>query len=341
MKRREFLVLSASAVAAVPGLRWVGTSAQEASPAASPAASPSASDPLELNKFGPVKANKPYKLAFLQPYPQNEFWQRLQKAAETRAAADGVTLQTFALGSTEVADQVSQMEAAVSQKFDGILLGAINAAGIVPGVQAANDANIPVLAVDTPPEGGKLINLSKTDNVKASASAGDFIADKIGGSGKVLNLQGDLGNQNAQARNEGLHQALEKHPEIKIIDQSAHWNQDEGLSITENILTSDPDLKAIFGANDPAALGAVQAVKAAGRNDIVIVGLDGNPTAFQAVIDGDLAADIAQFPPRMGAYGVDLMVRFLNGETIPELVDTGTAVVTKENAPQMLQLAKG
>jgi ribose transport system substrate-binding protein len=336
LHRRRFLVLSA-ATAATPALTRIGAAAQDASPEASP----TGGDLLDLGRFGPVQGNNAYKLAFMQPYPNNEFWQRLQTAVENRAEADGVTVDVIALGSNEVADQVAQMEAAVAQQYEGIILGTINAAGIVPGVEAANNANIPVLAVDTAPAGGTLINLSQTDNVPAAASGGDFIAQQIGQSGKVLNLQGDMGNQTAQARNEGLHQALDQYSDIQVIDQSAHWTQEEGLSITENVLTSDPDLKAIFGANDPAALGAVQAVKAAGRTDIVIVGFDGNPSAFQAIKDGEMAADVAQFPERMGTYGVDLMVRHLNGEQIPEKVDTGTGLVTAENVDQFLAMVSG
>lgn len=333
MHRRMFLSVAAGA-AVVPALRWTGTLAQDATPAASPAGE----DLLELSRFGPVAANDPYTIAFFQPYPNNEFWQRLQGAVEARAAEDGVTIEVYALGSTEVADQVAQMEAAVAAGVSGVILGTINAAGIVPGVEAANSAGIPVLAVDTAPAGGELVSLVQTDNVEASAAAGEFIAEAIGGAGKVLNLQGDMGNQTAQARNEGLHRVLDTYPDIQVIDQSAHWTQEEGLSITENVLTSDPDLTAVFGANDPAALGAVQAVKAAGRDDIVIVGFDGNPSAFEAVKAGDMAADIAQFPERMGTYGVDLMVLHLNGETVEELVDTGTAVVTAENVDVFLEM---
>lgn len=327
--------------ATLPVLGRLSAGAQEGTPASSPTGSPTPEELLDLDRFGPVQASRAYRLAFMQPYPNNEFWQRLQRAAENRAQADGVTLEVIALGSNEVADQVSQMEAAVAQQYDGIILGTINAAGIVPGVQAANEANIPVLAVDTAPAGGELINLSQTDNVPAAATGGEFIAEAIGFAGKVLNLQGDMGNQTAQARNEGLHQALDKYPDIQVIDQSAHWTQEEGLAITENVLTSDPDLKAVFGANDPAALGAVQACKAAGRSDIVIVGFDGNPSAFEAIKAGDLAADVAQFPERMGTYGVDLMVRHLNGEEIPEFVDTGTALVTAENVDIFLAMVSG
>jgi ribose transport system substrate-binding protein len=145
-----------------------------------------------------------------------------------------------------------------------------------------------------------------------------------------------MANQTAQARNEGLHQALDAYPDIEVIDQSAHWLQTEGLSITENILTSDPDIKAIFAANDPPALGAIQALKAAGRDDVVVVGFDGTADGLQAIKDGDLAADVLQFPGVMGTIGVDLLVRHLNGEEVPELVDSGSGLATPDNVDEYL-----
>ena len=104
----------------------------------------------------------------------------------------------------------------------------------------------------------------------------------------------------------------------------------------ERILTSDPDIVAIFAANDPPALGAVQALKAAGRDDVIVVGFDGTEAGLEAVKNGDLAADVLQFPDAMGIIGVDLMVRHLNGEEIPENVDSGSGLATPENVDQYL-----
>jgi ribose transport system substrate-binding protein len=244
-----------------------------------------------------------------------------------------VTVDVIALPtSSGVADQVSQVEDAVTQAYDGIILGTIDAAGIVPGIEAANAAGIPVLAVDTAPAGGDLISLVQTDNIAASRLAGEYLVEQLPNGGKILNLQGDMANQTAQARNEGFHSAVDGVEGITVIDQSAHWLQEEGLSITENILTSDPDLAAIFAANDPPALGALQALKAAGRDDVIIVGFDAIPDAVEAVKNGEMAATVAQFPRVMGIVGVDLMVRHLNGEEVPELVDSGAMLVTGENA---------
>ncbi|MCC7025125.1 MAG: sugar ABC transporter substrate-binding protein [Thermomicrobiales bacterium] len=330
LDRRRFLMLTASA-AAIPALRRAGALAQDATPAASPEANP-------RTLYGPVKGNKEYKLAYMQVFPDNPFWQTMKDAIDSRAKEDGVTVDTFALPTASgVADQVGLMENAVTQGYDGIILGTVDAAGIVPGIQAANDAKIPVLAVDTAPAGGDYISLVQTDNVAAAEMGGNFIVEKIGGKGKVLNLQGDLANQTGQARNEGVHKAFDAHPEIQVIDQSTMWLGERGLSITENILTSDPDIVAIFAANDPPALGAVQALKAAGRSDVIVVGFDGTEAGLQAVKDGDLAADVLQFPDAMGIIGVDLMVRHLNGESIPEKVDSGSGLATKENVDQYLK----
>lgn len=328
LHRRRFLVLSAS-VAALPALRGVPALAQDATPEAS-------ADPRTA--YGPVKANKPYKLAYMQVFPDNPFWQTMKDAVEARAAEDGVTVDTFALPTASgVADQVGLMENAITQKYDGIILGTVDAAGIVPGIEAANAAGIPVIAVDTAPAGGEFISLVQTDNVAAAEQGGQFIVDKIGGKGKVLNLQGDLANQTGQARNEGVHKALDANPDIQTIDQSTMWLGEKGLSITENILTSDPDIVAIFAANDPPALGAVQALKAAGRSDVVVVGFDGTDAGLEAVKSGDLAADVLQFPDAMGIISVDLLVRHLNGETIPDRVDSGSGLATAENIDDYLK----
>jgi ribose transport system substrate-binding protein len=321
----RFLALVIAIVAGMM-LTGAGVSAQDATPAAAPDLT---------TKYGPVKGNEQYHLAFMQVYPDLPFWQIMKEAVESRAAEDGVTVDVIPLPTNAgVSDQVAQMEDAVTKGYDGIILGTIDAAGIVPGIEKANEAGIPVLSVDTAPAGGDLISLVQTDNVAAVRLAGEFIADQLGGKGKVLNLQGDLANQTGQARNEGLHAVLDEYPDMTVIDQSAHWQQQEGLSITENILTSDPDLNAIFAANDPPALGALQALKAAGRNDVTIVGFDAIPDAVEAVKNGEIKATVAQFPRVMGIVGVDLMVRHLNGEDVPEKVDSGAMLVTQENAEE-------
>jgi ribose transport system substrate-binding protein len=101
----------------------------------------------------------------------------------------------------------------------------------------------------------------------------------------------------------------------------------------ENILTGNPDLAAVFASNDNMALGAVQAIKSAGLSGkVIVVGFDANPNAAAAVLAGDMAATVAQNPKNMGALGVENALKVKKGETIDPIIDTGTVLVTKENA---------
>lgn len=304
---------------------------------ATPGATPEAVNPEDLlSEYGPVQGNENYTIAFMQPFPNLTFWQILQENIENRAAENGVTVEVFELSDANVSDQVAQMETAVAQGVSGIILGTIDAAGIITGIEAANAAGIPVLCVDTAPAGGEIISLVQTDNVNASRLGGEYIAELIDFEGQVLNLQGDLANQTAQARTQGIEEALAAYPDIELISQSSNWRGDLGQQITEDTLTANPDLKAIFAASDDPAFGALEAISAAGRDDVLIVGFDANPEAVEAVAEGLFAGEVAQFPNIMGTVGVDLMVRFLNGEDVPATLDSGSAVITPENVADFL-----
>src|SRR6188472_3461835 len=185
LHRRTFLGLSAAAAAAATTrLKFSPAFAQDATPEAggTPA------DPM--TEYGPVQGNSAYKLAFLQVLPSQPFWQIMKEAIEARATEDGVTIDVITLpDASGVADQVSQFKDAVTQGYDGIIMGTIDAAGVVQGVETANQAGIPVIAVDTAPAGGELVSLIQTDNVAAAKQQGEYVAQLIGNKGKVLNLQ--------------------------------------------------------------------------------------------------------------------------------------------------------
>ncbi|SDY14422.1 substrate-binding protein domain-containing protein, partial [Acetomicrobium thermoterrenum DSM 13490] len=118
--------------------------------------------------------------------------------------------------------------------------------------------------------------------------------------------------------------------------QPANSERALGMQVMENILTSNPDLDAVFCTNDEMALGALQAAEAAGKK-IIIVGFDANKDALESIIDNGLTATIAQNPFAMGLYGVENAIKLLNGEEIPKKIDTGTTLVTIDNAKEFLK----
>ena len=121
---------------------------------------------------------------------------------------------------------------------------------------------------------------------------------------------------------------------LKVVaEQTAEWDRAKGQAVTENILAGNPNIKGIFGSNDNMALGAVEALKAAAKlADVMVVGFDANPDAANSILAGEMTASIAQAPGNMGGFGIQALVDIKAGKTLDAWVDTGTVLVTKENA---------
>jgi ribose transport system substrate-binding protein len=314
--------------------------AQEATP---PSQSNDLATPdLAASDYGPVHGREAFRLAFLNPYPEIPYWQTVQAAVEDRAVADAVTVDVYALDSPSAPDQLDQISEVIEQGYDGILLGAVDPAAVVPGIVAANEAGIPVLAVDTRPEAGEIVSLVQIDNVTAAQAAGAFIAAAISGEGTVVNLQGNMDVEAAQDRDEGVHAALDRFPDVDVVSERADWSREVAAtrirlqvpSSGAGTPASGPGFSAIFAANDAMALGALDALNDKDLNGVVIVGIGGGPETVAAIAAGDLAATVAQLPTRVGAIAVDLLMRHLNGETVPPQVDPGFVLVTAENVDQ-------
>lgn len=237
--------------------------------------------------------------------------------------------------------QVSIIENLIVKQVDVIILVSGHPQALVPAVDKAYKAGIPVVNIDNRVESDKVVTYIGTDNIKGAYKAGKYIAEKIGGKGKVALLTGESGNPNEVYRTTGFKQAIAEYPDIELVaEQNSHWTEEGGLEITENVLQVHPDLAAIFAENDGAALGAAQAAKAKGATPI-IVGFDGIPEAFEAVKDGSITATVAQFPDKMAQIGVRLGLAYkdylkdveglIEGPVISPVIDTGVAVVDLTN----------
>lgn len=326
----------------IPGGEPPATPVATAGPAATPAP---AATPLP-----PVVAADPFVLAFLNPYPNNPFWQRAREAVLARAVEDGVRVDVFDLATPSAADQLAQMTEVVASGYDGIIFGPLDAVGAAPAALAANEAGVPLLALDTAPAAGQLVSLVDTDDVGAAATGAAFIAAAIAGEGTLLDLRGDMSSATAQDRERGLRTELERFPDVEVQVEDVGWDPARALDLVEAALPAVVDgtpvpagigPAAIFAASDPMALAAVDVALAAGRDDVVIVGVGGTPDALAAVAAGELTATVAEFPDRLGALGVDLLVRHLNGERVPPVVDSGFALVTFDNVERFIDRDAG
>lgn len=237
------------------------------------------------------------------------------------AGMENVTV-TVADGQLSTTKQLTDIETAVIQGVDGIILAPVDAAGLADPVRQAIAAGIPVVTVDRPVEGvPEVLTNIAADNFTGARNQGEQIARDFPDGARIVNLQGIPGDQTANDRNAGVHEALDGLDGFEFVaEQPAGFSRDQGVSVTENILTGlDEAPDVIVAANDDMALGAVQAVDARGlAGQISIYGFDGSSDALQAVRDGTLAATIDQFPGEQGRMAVRVLVDYIRNGTEPE-----------------------
>jgi ribose transport system substrate-binding protein len=281
-----------------------------------------------------------YEIVFIMKSLANPFFIDMEDGAREEAAKLGVNLTVLApQREIDTAEQMTIVENQITLGVDAIILVPNGSRELAPAIKAANDAGIPVLIVDTKmdPEamkeaGAVAETFIGSDNYLGGSIAAETIADLLGGSGKVAVLEGIPGHETAWARDSGFKETIAKYPGIEVVaSQTAHWDRAEGLDVFTNMLQGNPDIDALFAANDQMALGAIQAIESAGRTgDIIVVGFDANNDARTAIKDGTMYGSIAQFPNAMGVIGVRKAVEVLEGKTIEPEIGTEVGLVIKE-----------
>jgi inositol transport system substrate-binding protein len=219
--------------------------------------------------------------------------------------------------------QIADIEAAVVQGVDGIILAPVDADALAGSVAMAIENGIPVVTVDRPVNGVPevLANVA-ADNYTGAEAQGNAVIAAFPDGATIVNLQGIPGDKTANDRNDGAHAVLDAAGDTYqfVAEQAANFSRDEGLSVTENVLTGLAETpQVIIAANDDMALGAMQAVIARGlEGQVAIYGYDGSVDALRAVRDGGLAATVDQFPGEQGRIAVRILVDNIRNGTTPE-----------------------
>lgn len=241
----------------------------------------------------------------------NPFFVQVRDGAQ--AAADKAGAKLLVTDAQDsVSNQISNIEDLLQSGVDVLIVNATDSDAVVPAVMEANSRKVPVIAVDRGINGGTVAYFIASDNRAGGALAAQYICEQLGGSGNVVELEGIPGTSAARERGEGFNAYLTSDcPGLKVVArQTANFNRGEGLSVMENILVAQPDIKAVFAHNDEMALGALQAIQASGR-DILVVGFDATDDAVAAVKDGKMGATVAQQPAKLGAEAVDAALKIV------------------------------
>lgn len=258
----------------------------------------------------------------------NPFFVTLKEGAEAKAKELGIELIVLD-SQNDPSKDMANVEDLITQGVSLILLNPTDSDAVANAVKAANDAKIPVITLDRAANGGEVVSHVASDNVAGGKMAADFVNEKLGGKGNVIELQGIAGTSAARDRGQGFNDQLATYPGLKVVaSQPADFDRTKGLTVMENLLQAQPDVQAVFAHNDEMALGALQAVEASGKS-ILVVGFDAIDDAVKAVADGKMAATVAQQPDMIGALGVETASKVLNGETVEKSIPVELKLVVK------------
>ncbi len=257
----------------------------------------------------------------------NPFFVSLRDVIVEEAEAKGMEI-IVVNSQDDPATEISNIEDLIQQGVDVLIINPTDSSAVSSAVQSANSANIPVITIDRSAEQGEVETLITSDNVAGGEMAAEFIYDQLGEGAKVAELEGVSGASATRERGEGFHRIADEKLDV-VASQPADFDRIKGLTVMENTLQGHSDIEAVFAHNDEMALGAVEAIQAAGK-DIIVVGFDGIEDAIDAVEAGDLTATIAQRPDLMGKEAIKAAEKILNGEELEDIIKVPLDLVTKK-----------
>lgn len=265
------------------------------------------------------------------------YWKYVEAGAKKAGEELGVHVTVVGPSSEkQLLEQVNMLEDQLSQRPSALLVSPSQPEAVVNVLETASDSDIPVLLIDTDTNFKGKVTFIGTENYTAGYEGGKELAALLEKGDKVALISGALGNPATDDRIEGAKEALQEAGMEIVAEQPANSDKSEAMSVMENILEKNGDVKGVFAANDDMAIGVLRAVQAK-KLDVKIFGMDGTEEAVRSILDGGLTGTIAQSPYNMGYEGVLNALKAINGEAIPERIDSGIEIVTADSAQEFLK----
>ena len=233
----------------------------------------------------------------------------------------------------DVTKQIPMVEDLIVQNIDGMFMNPVDAEGILPALDQLKEANIPIIGFDTEvADMSYLVSYAGSDNYNAGKVCGEDLVKRCPDGGKIIVLDSPT-MQSVTDRTNGFLDAIDGKGFEIVGQQDAKGNLQVAQGLAEDLLTANPDVVAIFGGNDPTALGALAAAKGQGFTDLLIYGVDGSPDIKAELAKGDsmIAGTGAQSPVTIAETAVELMYKYLDGEEIDDRYPVETFLITADN----------
>jgi ribose transport system substrate-binding protein len=291
---------------------------------------------------GPATTNsdKP-TVALVLKTLNHPFFVDMRRGAQEAADRLGVNLRVQAAErEIDVEKQMQIVENMIQTGIQALVITPSGSREIVSALVKAKNAKIPIIVVDTRVDaraaadaGVKTETFVGSDNYAGGKLAGEYLAKVTGGKARVGILEGIPGHETGDSRLRGFHDALKNTPGVTIVaSQPANWERDQGFNVFQNMLQAHADIDSVFACSDLMALGAIEAIRAAGKTGTIkVIGFDALDEAKKAIAAGTMEASVAQFPSEMGRAAVESAVKVIRGEALPADINVKLELVTKDN----------
>ena len=274
------------------------------------------------------------RIAVVPKGVSHEFWMTVKAGAEAAGAEFGAEIIWQGTAKeTDVPGQMNIIQDMINKKVSALVMAATDADALKQPVEKASRSGIPVITIDSGVNSDIPLSFVATDNIAGAKAAADELSKLIGGAGPVGCIPFVPGAATSELREQGFKEGLENHPDLELVS-TLYCQSDvaKAMDVTQDMLTSHPDLKGIFATNEPGAVGAAQALKAAGRaGEVKLVAFDAAPAEIDSLKDGTIQALVVQSPFNMGYLGVKAAMDAIAGKPVEKRIDTGVTVVTMEN----------
>lgn len=296
----------------------------------------STSEEADTSGEAETSADGTYHIGFALDTYSNAINAEIARVLEEECSNRGYQLTTTD-AEGDASKQLANISSLIAAQVDAILVLPVSSNAIDEGITAAYDAGIPIATVlrDTPNVADKYVCFSGTNDVELGEIGGQWIVDATGGSGKIVYITGRAGVSTAEDRTVGFHNIVDQYPDLEIVaEQDGNYNRSDAMTVMEAILQANPEIDAVWCANDEMAGGVCQAISAAGREGILVGGANLQADAYERLLSGEQAADITT-PCAMVIPALDAVVTVLEGGTVTEkTMYYPLDLVTKENAEQ-------
>ena len=276
------------------------------------------------------------KIAYCTQQLSNEFMQSLKDAVVGACEAAGYECEVFS-ADLDPSKQISQIETAVNEKYDGIILDPASADAVIPGVQYAQENKVPIVTMHEDVANGAADATSKSDFKQGGMLKMQACVDAIGGKGDIAIINGELGQTATAAIREGYQEILDKYPDVHIqFEDAGDWSTESAVKIIESWVATGENMDAIIGMNDAMALGIISVIEGTKYEGIPVFGLDAQKEMLKMIKEGKATGTILTDLKGEAAGAVDAITKLIAGQTVEKVNIVDMVLITKDNVDEYM-----